>query len=237
MPKTRVLVADDEKAILDLVRQLFLRRGYEVFAVENGDAALEAVYNLRPDLLVLDLMLPGMDGWEVCRRIKSDSAIQDTPVLMLTARREERDVVEGLNLGADDYVRKPFSTTELAARAAAILRRCGKGRQEEDFWACGELRIDRRNEVAFLRGRELRLSATEFRLLERLAAHYGVTVTRENLLSGIWRSQDCTTRTIDVHISRLRKKLDDGGEPALIIQSHRGRGYRLSLEERPSETD
>lgn len=230
MPKLKILAVDDEPAILNLIRQLLLRHGYEVFTAGDGDAALNAAYDLHPDLILLDLMLPGMDGWEVCRRIKADPELKEIPVLMLTARRDERDLVEGLNLGADDYVRKPFSTAELGARIAAILRRYA-GTGERGRWVrCGELEIDRESGSAFLRGRELNLSTTEFRLLEHLAGRYERTVSREHLLSDLWRAQDCSTRTVDVHISRLRRKLDDGVWPRFVIQSHRGRGYRLLQE-------
>lgn len=231
MPKIRILVVDDERAILDLVRQLLLRHGYEVLTAQDGDAALNAVHDHRPDLIVLDLMLPGMDGWEVCRRIKSDPDLRSIPVLMLTARRDERDLVEGLNLGADDYMRKPFSTAELAARISAVLRRCSGDTERRQFLRLGDLEIDRESDSAFLRGQELSLSTTEFRLLEHLASRYERTVTREHLLSDLWQAQDCGTRTLDVHVSRLRKKLDDGRWPRFVIQSHRGRGYRLLQEE------
>ena len=234
----KILVADDESAILDLVRQLLLRRGYEVVTVSDGDAALQAIYDLKPDLVVLDLMLPKLSGWEVCRRIKTDRAdreVSGIPVLMLTARREDRDVVEGLELGADDYVKKPFSTAELDARIAAILRRSGNGGSESNksnkkYLSSGDLHVDLENSAVILRGAEIPLSVTEFRLLEALAERAGKTVSRDNLLAYIWNSLECETRTIDVHISRLRKKLNDGRTPALTIQTQRGRGYRLQWE-------
>ncbi len=226
MAKSRILVVDDENAIVDLVRQLLLRHGYEVFTASDGDAALAGIYDLKPDLVILDLMLPKLDGWEVCRRVKADREVRATPILMLTARREERDLVEGLNLGADDYIRKPFSTTELVARVAAILRRCSK-EPHDKFIVCGDLKIDIENEAALLRDRELNLSATEFRLLERLAERFEKTATRESLLSCLWQTSDCDSRAIDVYVSRLRRKLDDGQSPSYQIQSQRGRGYRL----------
>ena len=120
---SRILVVDDEPAIVDLVRQLLMRRGHEVATASDGDAALQAIYDLKPDLVVLDLMLHKLSGWEVCRRVKEDKETRGSPILMLTARREDRDLVEGLGLGADDYVKKPFSTAELGARVEAVLRR------------------------------------------------------------------------------------------------------------------
>ena len=231
MAKLRILVVDDEPAIVDLVRQLLLRHGYDVMTASDGDDALQAIYDLRPDLVILDLMLPKLSGWEVCRRVKEDKTVSAIPILMLTARREERDLVEGLNLGADDYVRKPFSAAELSARIGAILRRSGNETTAKRI-QCGDLSVDRENGAALLRGVELSLSPTEFRLLETLAQqmgseHAGKTVTRESLLSCIWNSLDGETRAVDVYVSRLRRKFADGKFPALTIQSRRGRGYRL----------
>ena len=226
MARSKVLVVDDESAIVDLVRQLLLRSGYEVYTASDGDAAFEAIYNLKPDLVILDLMLPRMDGWEICRRIKSDPDMKSVSILMLTARRDERDVVEGLELGADDYVKKPFSTAELRARIATILRRNEKEAQVKEL-NNGDLQLDLENESVTLRGKEIILSPTEFRLLELLAERFGKMVTRENLQSSIWNALDTDTRAIDVYVSRLRKKLDDGEKPSLLVQSQRGRGYRL----------
>jgi two-component system phosphate regulon response regulator PhoB/two-component system alkaline phosphatase synthesis response regulator PhoP len=225
------LVVDDEPAIVDLVRQLLLRRGYEVVTACDGDAALQTIYDARPDLVVLDLMLPKLSGWEVCRRVKEDEEIRSTPILMLTARREDRDLVEGLELGADDYVKKPFSAAELSARIATILRRSEDKKTTKEL-TNGDLYVDLENEFATLRGVELSLSLTEFRLLALLAERMGSgkTVTRETLLACIWNSLEYDTRAIDVYISRLRKKLNDGKMPALTIQSRRGRGYRLLWE-------
>ena len=149
---------------------------------------------------------------------------------MLTARREERDVVEGLEIGADDYMKKPFSLAELAARVKALLRRAGSG-EEGRVVEDGDLRIEVDGETALLRGVPLDLSPTEFRLVEALARRMGRIVPREELLSKIWSFYGGDTRTVDVHISRLRKKLDDGKRPALAVNSLRGRGYRLMWEE------
>ena len=230
----RILVVDDEPAIVDLVRQLLMRHGHEVITASDGDAAFKAIYDLRPDLVVLDLMLPKLSGWEICRRVKEDKDVRDIPILMLTARRDDRDLVEGLELGADDYVRKPFSTAELEARVAAILRRSKKEKTAKRL-ITGDLDIDLENSSVTLRGAEISLSPTEFRLLEALAERDGKMVTRDNLLACIWNSLECETRTIDVHISRLRKKLDDGRTPALTIQTQRGRGYRLRWEPAQAE--
>lgn len=230
MPGQRILIVEDEEAIVEVVSQALRRHGYETASAADGDDALEKVFSLRPDLVILDLMLPKMDGWEVCRRLKADRKTASVPILMLTARREERDVVEGLEIGADDYMKKPFSLAELAARVKALLRRSGSGeggRVVED----GDLRIETDGETALLRGVPLDLSPTEFRLVEALARRMGRVVPREELLSKIWSFYGGDTRTVDVHISRLRKKLDDGKRPALAVSSLRGRGYRLMWEE------
>lgn len=230
MPGQRILIVEDEDAIVEVVSQTLRRHGYETAAAADGDSALEMAFSLRPDLVILDLMLPKMDGWEVCRRLKADRQTASVPVLMLTARREERDVVEGLEIGADDYMKKPFSLAELAARVKALLRRADPG-EGGKIVEDGDLRIEVDGETALLRGTPLDLSPTEFRLLEALARRMGRTVPREELLSKIWSFYGGDTRTVDVHISRLRKKLDDGKRPALAVNSLRGRGYRLVWEE------
>lgn len=226
----RILVVEDEEAILDIVTQALRRNGYETTSASDGDMALEKALSLRPDLVILDLMLPKMDGWEVCRRLRAEKETASTPILMLTARRDERDVVEGLELGADDYMKKPFSLTELVARVKALLRRAGPP-EEPQVVEDGDLRIEVDGDTAFLRETPLDLSPTEFRLLDTLARKIGRTVSREVLLSRIWNFYGGDTRTVDVHISRLRKKLDDGKRPSLVISSVRSRGYRLTWEE------
>jgi two-component system phosphate regulon response regulator PhoB/two-component system alkaline phosphatase synthesis response regulator PhoP len=226
----RILVVEDEEAILEIVSQALRRNGYEITSASDGDSALEKAFALRPDLVILDLMLPKMDGWEVCRRLRADKETAAIPILMLTARRDEKDVVEGLDIGADDYMKKPFSLAELTARVRALLRRSSPteiGMVVEE----GDLRIEMDGETAFLRGTPLDLSPTEFRILDALARKMGRTVSREVLLSKIWSFYGGDTRTVDVHISRLRKKLIDGKRPELAINSLRGRGYRLVWEE------
>ncbi len=230
MVRQRILVVEDEEAIRGIVTQTLLRHGYETASASDGDDALEKAFTLRPDLIILDLMLPRMDGWEVCRRLKAEKDTAFIPIIMLTARREERDVVEGLELGADDYMKKPFSLSELTARVRALLRRTAVP-EESGVLEAGDLRIEPGDETALLRGIPLELSPTEYRILEALARKMGRTVSREELLSKIWSFSGGDTRTVDVHISRLRKKLDDGKQPALAVNSLRGRGYRLVWEE------
>lgn len=230
MPSERILVVEDEEAILEVVSQAMKRHGFEVATCNNGDTALEMVFSLHPDIVILDIMLPKMDGWEVCRRLKSENETRDIPIIMLTARREEKDVVEGLDLGADDYMKKPFSLAELIARVKALLRRT-KGRDLGKVLSNGQIEIDIEGETVYLRGAIIDLSPTEYQLLEVLAKRPGRVVSREELLARIWGLYGGDTRTVDVHISRLRHKLDDGERPKPLIQALRGRGYRLAWEE------
>ena len=230
MAGERILVVEDESAIVDIVCRALRRHGYETESAGDGDAALDKAATLRPDLVILDLMLPKMDGWEVCRRLRAMPETASTPVIMLTARRDERDIIEGLEIGADDYIKKPFSLAELVARVRALLRRT-TGKEAARTIEDGDLRIDLDDEMTFIRDETVDLSPTEFRLLELLARRMGRTVSREELLGKIWSFYGGDTRTVDVHVSRLRKKLDDGKRPALVIQSLRGRGYRLAWED------
>ena len=230
MAGERILVVEDESAIVDIVCRALRRHGYETESAGDGDAALDKAATLRPDLVILDLMLPKMDGWEVCRRLRAMPETASTPVIMLTARRDERDVLEGLEIGADDYIKKPFSLAELVARVRALLRRTA-GKEAARTIEDGDLRIDLDDEMTFIRNETVDLSPTEFRLLELLARRMGRTVSREELLGKIWSFYGGDTRTVDVHVSRLRKKIDDGKRPALVIQSLRGRGYRLAWED------
>ena len=230
MAGERILVVEDESAIVDIVCRALRRHGYETESAGDGDAALDKAATLRPDLVILDLMLPKMDGWEVCRRLRAMPETASTPVIILTARRDERDIIEGLEIGADDYIKKPFSLAELVARVRALLRRT-TGKEAARTIEDGDLRIDLDDEMTFIRNETVDLSPTEFRLLELLARRMGRTVSREELLGKIWSFYGGDTRTVDVHVSRLRKKLDDGKRPALVIQSLRGRGYRLAWED------
>ena len=230
MAGERILVVEDESAIVDIVCRALRRHGYETESAGDGDAALDKAATLRPDLVILDLMLPKMDGWEVCRRLRAMPETASTPVIMLTARRDERDIIEGLEIGADDYIKKPFSLAELVARVRALLRRAA-GKEAARTIEDGDLRIDLDDEMTFIRDETVDLSPTEFRLLELLARRMGRTVSREELLGKIWSFYGGDTRTVDVHVSHLRKKLDDGKRPALVIQSLRGRGYRLAWED------
>lgn len=216
-----VLVVDDEPAIRELVRFTLEREGFRVRLAGDGWEALEAARREAPDLVVLDLMLPGLSGEDVCRALRAE---MDVPVLMLTARKEESDRVSGLELGADDYVTKPFSPRELAARVRAILRRT---RSREAGGGEG-LVVDVERRRVTLDGRPVDLTYTEFELLRTLRAYPGRVFSREDLLSRVW-GQDFygDTRTVDVHIRHLREKLGEDPARPRFIETVRGVGYRF----------
>jgi DNA-binding response OmpR family regulator len=217
-----VLVVDDESNIVELVRLYLEKEGYSVVAAGDGVKALEMYERHAPDLVVLDVMLPRMDGFEVCRELRRRG---DVPILMLTARSEDYDAIVGLELGADDYVTKPFNPRALVARVKAILRRTEATARGIRPIGVGSLRIDPRRREASVGDRDLRLRAREFDLLAALARDPGVVLTRDALLEDVWGTDfPGETRTIDVHIAELRKKLGSDGPE---IETVRGVGYRL----------
>ena len=217
-----ILVVDDERHIVDLLRLYLEKEGFAVRAAADGEAALVMHARHEPDLVILDLMLPRVDGFEVCREIRRRG---DTPVVMLTARSEDVDSIVGLELGADDYVTKPFNPRALVARVKAVLRRGGPGRGAGRPIDVGALRIDTRRREASVGGRRLQLRPREFDLLAALARDPGVVLTRDALLESVWGTDfPGETRTVDVHVAEVRKQLRDDG-PA--IETIRGYGYRL----------
>ncbi len=231
---TRVLIVEDEEQLAALVRDQFVAAGYSVDVAGDGPTALALLETRPADLVVLDWMLPGLDGLEVCRRIRARSI---TPILMLTARAEEIDRVLGLEVGADDYLTKPFSMRELLARARALLRRvdlmtghataaaAGAGTVEDEALEVGELRVDVAGHTASVAGTSLDLTPKEFDLLRLLAEHPGRAYSREFLLQRIWGLEyDGFDRTVDTHIVRLRKKLGTVGERIVTVW---GVGYKL----------
>jgi two-component system alkaline phosphatase synthesis response regulator PhoP len=226
MVKPRILVVDDEEDILELVRYNLERDGYSVTCVLTGEEAVESARSSRPDLLVLDIMLPGLDGLEVCRTLKKDPATAGIPIVMLTAKGEETDVVVGLELGADDYLSKPFSPKVLSARVRAVLRRA---RQEEETAEgrieVGDLMIDPRRHEVRVAGSPIELTATEFRILHILARRRGWVFTRDQIVGAIHPDEiPVAERSVDVHIVSLRRKL---GPVAAKIETVRGVGYRF----------
>ena len=221
----RILIVDDEPEMVRGLEDNLRFEGYQTLSARDGRRGLELAVSEAPDLVLLDLMLPGMSGWDVCREIRRRGL--DIPVIMLTARGEERDLVEGLELGADDYVAKPFSPRELLARIHAVLRRPGPRQKFEEF-AFGDVRIRLRGRQVFRAGREVRLTRKEFDLLRYLVEHRGEVITRDRLLDEVWGyDQYPTTRTVDTHVLRLRQKFEEDPEhPRHIVTAH-GQGYRF----------
>ena len=226
MGKESVLVVDDEEDILELVRYNLAREGYQVTCVASGEEALKAAKSSLPDLVVLDLMLPGLDGLEVCKALKRDAKTEHVPIVMLTAKGEEADIVTGLELGADDYVTKPFSPRVLVARIRAVLRRRKRAPAgENEVLRIHEVVIDPGRHEVLAEGKKVELTHTEFRLLHLLARRPGWVFTRYQIVDAV-RGEDypVTDRSVDVHIVNLRKKLGACGE---CVETVRDVGYRF----------
>jgi two-component system phosphate regulon response regulator PhoB len=226
--RPRVLVVEDEQDLAEVLSHHLDREGFGVLWAGSGEQALAAVDNELPDLILLDLMLPGLGGLEVCRRLKADAATATIPILMVTARGDESDVVSGLELGADDYIVKPFSPRVLMARVRAVMRRQKTTEPSESTDTLiqrGMLALDSERHEARLDGKLLELTATEFRLLLLLARRPGRVFTRNEIIDAIHGSQSAVTdRSVDVQVVSLRRKLGDAGH---LIQTVRGVGYRF----------
>ena len=227
----RVLVVDDEPDITALVAYHLAKAGYRVSTAANGSDALHAAREERPDVIVLDLMLPGASGYEVLQELRRMEETRQVGVILLTSRRDEADRIRGLSLGADDYLVKPFSPAELALRVAALLRRLSAPAVEGgSTLTAGGITIDRSAHRVTLHGEELPLTATEYRLLLTLVERRGRVQSRPQLLETVWEAQpDIQTRTVDMHVQRLRTKLGSEGE---MIETVRGFGYRFAGPER-----
>jgi DNA-binding response OmpR family regulator len=226
----KILVVDDEEHIIELVELYLRKEGYRVVSAQDGDAAIEKFSVEKPDLLVLDIMLPGADGLDVLRQVRKTSRV---PVIMLTARESEVDKVVGLELGADDYLTKPFSARELVARVKAVLRRAKPAEEEpEPVLVRGSLTIDSsRRKVEVKGGVEVELTAKEFDLLYVMAANPGIVLTRDRLMEKVWGYEYMgDTRTVDVYIRHLREKLTDDADNPRFIETVRGVGYRFKGE-------
>jgi two-component system phosphate regulon response regulator PhoB len=223
---TSVLLVDDEKDLLSLLDFNLRAAGFETILATTGEQAFAQVKRRVPELVLLDLMLPDIPGTEVCRRLKTDPRTKHVPVVMLTAKGEEVDRVVGFELGADDYVTKPFSVRELILRLKAVVRRAGPGRSHErPPESVGPIRIDADAHRAFVDGAEIQLTPLEFKLLTTLMARLGRVQSREQLLEDVWEmSSDVETRTVDTHVKRLREKLGSGRD---LLETVRGVGYRL----------
>jgi two-component system phosphate regulon response regulator PhoB len=225
--KPRILIVEDEEALNLLLRYNLESEGFSVDVVERGDEAETRVSENPPDLVVLDWMLPGVSGIEICRRLRARDETKNIPILMLTARGEETERVRGLQTGADDYVVKPFSLPELLARVHALLRRSNPD-QVAKVLKAGDIELDREKKRVHRSGRELHLGPTEFRLLEFLMTSPGRVFSREQLLDQVWgRETYIDERTVDVHVGRLRKALSRGREPD-PIRTVRGSGYSFN---------
>jgi two-component system phosphate regulon response regulator PhoB len=230
MPQETILIVEDDQNIAKLVRYNLEKAGYRVFVTITGEDALEQLNRQLVDLIILDLMLPKMDGLETCRRLKDDSRLSSIPVMILTARGEEVDRVVGFELGADDYVVKPFSPRELVLRVKTILRRGQtKQSQTKENLRSGDLEIDIPRHRVSVKGKEVVLTPMEFKLLTILLERRGRVQSREQLLSDVWNIEaDVTTRTVDTHVKRLRQKLGKAGD---VLETIRGLGYRFVDDE------
>jgi len=229
--KKKILLIEDEAGISMAVKDELEFEGYEVKLVENGVTGLESILHDQPDLVVMDLMLPGKNGFEICREVRRKGVT--TPIIMLTARTQEADKVKGLDLGADDYVIKPFSLADLTARIRAVLRRSEKANLAEggssDCLRLGELRVDlKKHEV--LKGKErVELTHKEFQLLELLFKHPGEVISRDQILNSVWGEEVYVThRTVDSHVATLRKKIETEPDRPQYILTVRGVGYKLN---------
>jgi DNA-binding response OmpR family regulator len=228
---SRILVVEDDRDIAHLIAHYLGNAGHEIDVLGNGAEALATVRQRAPDLVVLDRMLPGLDGLEVCRVMRADRALAGVPIIMLTARAEESDRIVGLELGADDYVTKPFSPKELVARVGALLRRARRPPSGDRTLRYASLVVDMDRHVVTDDGREVRLTAKEFLLLRYFLEHRGRVLSRDLLLSDVWGYQYTGgTRTVDVHVRRLREKL-----PLLTqaIETVKQFGYKLSADGDP----
>ncbi len=226
----QILIIDDEQDILDLLSYNLKKEGFSILTAKDGISAKEAARKTTPDLIMLDLMLPGIDGLELCRFLKKDSKTASIPIIMLTAKGQEMDKVTGLDMGADDYVTKPFSVKEIAARVKALLRRTKKGTTAgKDIHEYGGLHVDLSSHDVKVNGKLVMLSPLEFKLLKFFITHQERVYNREQLLDLVWGDEAFVEpRTVDVHIRRLREKIEPEG--ARLIKTVRGTGYRFSIE-------
>jgi phosphate regulon transcriptional regulator PhoB len=229
--KTKILVVDDEKDILELITYNLQKEGFYVEVSPDGEDALEKIRSDRFDLVLLDLMLPGMQGMEICRNLKSGDDTASIPIIMLTAKSEELDKVLGLEMGADDYITKPFSPRELVARIRAVLRRAREAPEQERVINVGDLVINTDTYQVMKKDRPIQLSATEFRLLVYLVQKKGRVFNRDMLLDAVWKDEAFVEpRTVDVHIRRLRSRIEDDPSHPEYIKTRRGIGYYVDGE-------
>ena len=226
MTKETILIVEDDKNISKLIKYNLEKEGFRCMVSFNGEDAVKTLDQDAADFIILDIMLPGIDGLEVCRRVKQDKKLSNTPILMLTAKGEEVDKVVGFELGADDYMVKPFSPRELVLRIKAILKRLKPVEVEKDLLKKGKLTVDLSKHKVTIDKKEVELTNMEFKLLVILMQRIGRVQSRDTLLDDVWDiASDVTTRTVDTHIKRLREKLGKSGD---LIETIRGVGYRFS---------
>jgi len=227
-PNAKILVADDEEDVLNLVSMNLKNAGFTVLQAVDGSEAIQKARTQSPALIVLDIMLPGMSGLEVCRALKGEAATAQIPVILLTAKAEEVDRIVGLELGADDYITKPFSPRELVLRVKSVLRRGTATGEASDHFKVGAITVDRARHQVRVKNKPVELTATEFKLLTLLIERRGRVQSRDKLLNDVWGYESLIdTRTVDTHVRRLREKL---GAAADCIETVRGFGYRIAEE-------
>jgi two-component system, OmpR family, alkaline phosphatase synthesis response regulator PhoP len=225
----KVLIVEDETDLVKLLKYNLEKEGFKVNYATDGTVALAEARRDPPDLVILDLMLPGLDGLEVCRQLRRNERFVRTPVLILSARSEEADRIVGLELGADDYVTKPFSTREVIARVRALLRRNEPGMPPRLRISRGDIVIDPTAHSVYVAGRSVELSALEFRLLHYLASHPGMVFSRDQLLDSVWgNDRTVTPRSVDVYIRRIREKVEPKPQEPAYVQTIHGVGYRFA---------
>ncbi|MDF2503191.1 MULTISPECIES: response regulator transcription factor [Clostridium] len=228
MAGEKILVVDDEEHIVELIKFNLENSGYKVISASNGNEAVKLAKSEAPQLLLLDLMIPGLDGYDVCREIRKDPSISGMPVIMITAKSEEIDKILGLELGADDYITKPFSIREMLARVKAILRRA-KTQYSDDTYTIANINIDFQKHEIIKNGEKIELTLKEFELLQILIKNKGIVMTRDFLLDKVWGYEYMgETRTVDVHIRHLRQKVEDDDKNPKYIETIRGIGYKFN---------
>lgn len=229
MANEKILVVDDEEHIAELISYNLTSNGYKVITANNGIDAIKLAIEEKPSLILLDLMIPGKDGYDVCKEVRGNSEVKNIPIIMLTAKSEELDKILGLELGADDYITKPFSVRELLARVKAVLRRFYIVEPESNVLTFGDLVADFEKREIIIKDKKLDLTLKEFELLEILIRNKGKILTRDTLLDKIWGYEYIgETRTVDVHIRYLRKKIEEDDKNPKFIETIRGVGYRFN---------
>jgi len=229
--KEKILIIEDEKDIVKMLDYNLKKEGFRTLSIHDGEAAIDSAHREHPDLILLDLMLPGMDGLEVCKAIKADTKTASIPIIMLTAKAQESDKVVGLELGADDYVTKPFSPRELIARIKAVLRRMKEKDKLPEVLKIGDLTVDFSKIVVTVKNKPAELTAKEFELLKTLIKAKGRVLSRDFLLDNIWgfdHAIEIQTRTVDVHIRTLRKKIKTEAKRITTVKNY---GYRFEYED------